>query len=101
MFDPLMLCHKKDEVHVKMLCDILIEKFPGLMNSVRIFGSDCDISNETCIAFPFAILLLCTKHIENNMRRNLPALLSEKMNEEVLADAFRTEWLKVLSTPWI
>ena len=34
MLDPLMLRHKKDEVHVKMLCDILIEKFPGLKNSL-------------------------------------------------------------------
>ena len=48
MLDPLILCHKKD-----MLCDILTEKYPGLKNSVKVVGSDCEksISNETCIAF--------------------------------------------------
>ena len=40
MLGPLMLCHKKDEVHVMMLCDILIEKCPGLKNSFKAIGSD-------------------------------------------------------------
>ena len=47
MLDPLMLCHKKDEVYVMMLCDILIEKCPGLKNSFKAIGSDC----EKCFFF--------------------------------------------------
>ena len=35
MLGPLMLYHKKDEVHVKVLCDISIEKCSGLKKSVR------------------------------------------------------------------
>ena len=98
MLGPLVLCHKKDEVHVKMLCDILIEKCPGLKNSIKVIGSDCEksISNETCVAFPSAILLLCTKHVEDNVRRNLPNVLSEKKKEEILADIFGTKVVKGL-----
>ena len=42
MLGPLMLCYKKDEVHVMMLCDILIEKCPGLKNSFKAIESDCE-----------------------------------------------------------
>ena len=73
MLGPFMLCHKKDELHVKILCDVLIEKCPGLKDSIKVIGSACEksISNETCIAFPSAILLLSTKHVENNVHRNI------------------------------
>ena len=93
-----MLCHKQDEVHVKMLCDILIEKCPGLKNSIKVIVSDCEksISSETCIAFPSAILLLRTEHVEDNVRRNLPNVPSEKKKEEILADTFGTKVVKGL-----
>ena len=41
MLAPLMLCHKKYEVHVKILRDILIKMCPGLKNSLQVIGSDC------------------------------------------------------------
>ena len=98
-----MLCQKKDKVHVKMLRDILTEKCSGLKNSIKVIGSDCEksISNETCIAFPSAILLLCTKHVEDNVRRNLPNVLSEKRRKKYWLIYSELKWLKVLLAPWI
>ena len=95
MLGPLMLCHKIDEVHVKMLCDISIEKCPGLKNSIKVTGSDCEksISNETCNT------AIIRKHVEDNVRKNLPNVLSEKKKEEISTDIFG--WWKVLLTPWI
>ena len=59
----------------------------------KVIGSDCEksISNETCNAFPSAILLLSTKHVEDNVRRNLSNLFSEKKTAEILADIFGTK----------
>ena len=32
------------------------------------------------------MLLLCTKHVEDNVRKSLPNVLSEKKNEEILPE---------------
>ena len=81
-----------------MLRAILIKMYPGFKNSLQVIGLDSEksISNETCIAFPSAILLLNTKHVEDNVRRNMPNVLSEKKKEEILANIFGTKMVKGL-----
>ena len=76
-----------------MLRAILIKMYPGFKNSLQVIGLDCEksISNETCIAFTSAILLLYTKHVEDNVRRNMPNVISEKKKEEILANIFGTK----------
>ena len=95
MLDPLMLRHKKDEVHVKMLCDILIEKVSWIKElSIKVIRSDCEksTSNKTCIAFPSALLPLCTKHVEDNVRRNLPNVPSEKKRKKYWLIYSKLKW---------
>lgn len=72
--------------------------YPGFKNSLQVIGLDCEkgISNETCIAFTSAILLLYTKHVEDNVRRNMPNVISEKKKEEILANIFGTKVVKGL-----
>ena len=102
-----MLCHEKYEVHVKILCYILIEKCPGLKNPIKVVGSDCEksILNESCITFPSGILLLCTKHAEVQSMLMcaefcLPCYQRKRRKKYWLIYS-ELRWLKVLSTPWI
>ena len=62
---------------LKLLCDTLLDAYPGLAENIKVLGADGeDIAiNQTCTAFPNAMLLVCVKHIVENIRE-----FSEKYN---------------------
>ena len=66
MLGPILICHKKNQRSVKLLCDTLLDQCPGLGPNLKVLGADGEnsILNQGCYAFPFAILLLCIYHIE-------------------------------------
>ena len=68
MLGGLLLCHKKDEKTVKILCDEMLTLMPGLRYNLKVNVSDCEkaIINSVCETFPNATLLICTRHIEQN-----------------------------------
>ena len=100
MLGPLMLCHKKDEVHV---CDILIEKCPGLKNSIKVIGSIVKRVYQTKLVLLFhrqycyyvqnmlkiMCAEICLTYYQKKRRKKYWLIYSE------------LKWLKVLSTPWI
>ena len=90
LLGPILLCHKKDETNVKLLCDAILDKCPGLGNHLKVLGADGEksIINQTCNAFPSATLLVCTRHVEENIKRNLPKAITEKQKSEILKDIF-------------
>ena len=65
MLEPVLVCHKKDEKAIKLLCDTLLDVWPGQAENLSVLGADGEMSvlNQTCNAFPFAVLLLCIRHI--------------------------------------
>ena len=77
---PVLICHKKDEKPVKLLCDAPLDAYPGLATGIKILGADGENSvlNQTCNAFPCAMLLFCVKHVKENIKRNLQKTLSDK-----------------------
>ena len=86
MLRPVLICRKKGEQSVKLLCDTLLDSCPSLAQHLKVLCADGEngILNETCYAFPFALLLLCIRHIEENVRRSLPKNMTETRKEEVL-----------------
>ena len=56
MLGPVLVCHKKDEKAVKLLCDTLLDVCLGLAVNLNVLGADGEnsILNQTCNAFPFA-----------------------------------------------
>ena len=80
MLVHVLICHKKDEKPVKLLCDTSLDASPGLATDIKVLGADGEnsILNQTCNAFPCAMLLLCVKHVKENIKRNLPKTLSDK-----------------------
>lgn len=97
MLGPVMICHKKDERVVKMLCDAMKEVAPGLENSVKVIGMDGEKSliNMTCKSFPSSLLLICVRHKEDNCRRNMPPMTEEK-KKEIIGDIFGSNQRKGL-----
>ena len=84
MLGPILICHKKNETSVKLLCDTLLDHCPGLGPNLKVLGADEEknILNQTCQAFPFAMLLLCIWHMEENIKRNFPNKIPDpKINE--------------------
>ena len=71
MLGPVLVCHKKDEKAVKLLCDTLLDVCPGLAENLRVLGADGEnrILNGTSNAIPFATLLLCIGHMEENVQK--------------------------------
>ena len=73
MLGQILLCHKKDEDLVHVLCQSILQSCPGLKNSLKVVGADGEksISKVVCSSFPGSILLLCHKHMEENIERHL------------------------------
>ena len=76
---PVLICHRKDENAVKLLCNTWLDACPGLEENIKVLGVDGEnsIINQACNAFPYAMLLVCVKHIEVNIKRNLPKNITE------------------------
>ena len=79
MLGPVSICHRRDENAVKLLCDALLDACPGLEENIKVLGTDGEnsIINQACNAFPYAMLFVCFKHIEENIKRNLPKNTTE------------------------
>ena len=79
MLGTVLICPRKDENTVKLLCDRLLDACPGLEENIKVLGTDGEngIINQACNAFPYAMLLVCIKHIEENIKRNLPKNTTE------------------------
>ena len=52
--------------------------------------------NQTCNAFPCAMLLLRVKHVEEKIKRNLPKTISENKRNSILRKIFGTHLCKGL-----
>ena len=40
MLGPILLCHNKDEDQVHVLCQSILQSFPGLKNSLKVVTAD-------------------------------------------------------------
>ena len=54
------------------------------------------ILNQTHNAFPCAMLLLCVKHVQENIKRNLPKTMAENKRNIILRKIFGTHFCKGL-----
>ena len=90
MLAPVLICYQKDENALKMLCDTLLDACPGLAENIKVLGADRENSanNQTCNVFPYAMLLVCVKHIGENIKRNFPKGVTETKKKEFLAYIF-------------
>ena len=79
MLGPALICHRKDANAVKLLFDTLLDACPGLEEDIKVLGTDGEksIIIQACKDFPYAMLLVCVKHIEENIKRNLPKNITE------------------------
>ena len=84
MHSLILLCHKKDEDRVHVLCQSIFQSCPGLKNSLKVVGGDGkkSISNVVCSSFPAFILLLCNKHMEENIERHLSGFIEVKKEND-------------------
>ena len=100
MLGPVLVCHKKDEKTLKLLCDVLLDIWPGQAENLRVLGADGEksILNQTCNTFPFATLLLCMciKHMEENIQRNLSKNATDIKRNEVMTVIFGSDSKKDL-----
>ena len=98
MLSLVLLCHKKDEKAVKLLCDTLLDASPRLATGIKILGTDGEnsILNQTCNAFPCAMLLVCVKHVEKNIKRILPKTMSDNKRTNILRKIFGAHLCKGL-----
>ena len=89
MHSPILLCHKKDEDRVHVLCQSILQSCPGLKNSLKVVGGDGkkSISNAVCSSFPALILLLSHKHMEENIERHLSGF-TEVKKEMIITQLF-------------
>ena len=80
MFGPILLCLSKDEDRAHVLCQSVLQSCPGLKNSLKVVGADGEksISNAVFSSFPASILLLCDKHMEENIERHLSGFTEAK-----------------------
>ena len=99
MLGPLLSCHKKDKRAVKLLCDALLDGSPGLATRIKVLGADGEnsILDQTCNSFPCVMLLLCVKHVEENIKRNLPKTMSDNKRNNILRKIFGTHLCKSLA----
>ena len=40
MLGPVLVCHKKDKKAIKLLCDILLDIWPGQAENLMVLGAD-------------------------------------------------------------
>ena len=86
---PILICLKKDESSVKLLYDTILDSCPAHLKVVSADGGSSTL-NQTCNAFPTALLLICIRHIRENIKQNLPSSLPEKMKKSLLDEIFET-----------
>ena len=86
MLGPILICHKKDERSVKLLCDTLLDHSPGLGPNLNVLGADGEnrILDQACHAFPFAMLLFCIWHIEENIKGSFPNKIPDSKKNEII-----------------
>ena len=84
MLSHILICLKKDNRSVKLLCDTLLDHGPDVGPNSKFLGADGEnsILSQTCNIFPLA-MLLCILHIEENINRNFPKNIpgNKKKNE--------------------
>ena len=80
MVGPILLCHKKDKDRVHVLCQSILQSCPGLKNSLKVVGAEGEksILNVVCSSFPASVLLLCNKHMKENIERYLSGFTKAK-----------------------
>ena len=90
MLGPIFIFHEKDERYVKLLYDTLLDHCSGLGPNLKVLGADGEnnILYQACHAFPFAILLLCICHLEENIKRNFPNKIPDSKKNEVMKVIF-------------
>ena len=98
MVGPVLICHKKDEKVVTLLCDTLLDASRGLITDIKVLGTDGEnnILNQACNTFPCAMLLLWIEHVEENIKRNLPKAMSDNKRNNILKKIFRQHLCKGL-----
>ena len=57
MLGPVLICHRKDENAVKLLCDTLLDVCPSHEENIKVLGEDGEnsIINQACNAVPYAM----------------------------------------------
>ena len=63
---------------------------PSLYLKVIRADGESSILKQPCNAFPTALLLICIRHIGENIKRNLPSSLPEKIEKSILDAIFGT-----------
>ena len=86
MLGPVLVCHKKDEKVVKLLCDTLLDASPRSATGIKVSGAvgENSILNQTCNVFPCTMILLCVKNAEENIKRNLPKISLCLITNEII-----------------
>ena len=71
---------------------------PWLSLNLKVIGTDGESSllNQACNTSPAALLLICIRHIRENIKRNLPSSSSEKTKKSIIDEMFGTPLKKGL-----
>ena len=65
---------------MKLLCDTLLDYCAGSGPNLKILllaDGENSFLSQACHAFPFAMLILCIRHIEEKIKRNFPNKVSD------------------------
>ena len=92
MLGPVLICHSKAEPSPNELCGKLTASCEGLGEYVKVIGADGEksIHNQCLKNFPSALLLLCFKHVKDNVSDYITKNLSlkESQKNSILDDLF-------------
>ena len=89
MLGGLLVCHQRTKDVVKIACDALVSLVPGLKIhlQVNVCDGEKSIINNVCDTFPGSVLLICTRHVEGNIRDHLPTVPQVQKNQ-IISDIF-------------
>ena len=61
--------------------------------NIKVLGPDGEnsITNQTCYTFPYVMPLLCVKHINENIHRNIPKSLTQNKKKKILVYIFGSD----------
>ena len=61
MLGPVLICHRKDENTVKLLCNTLFYACRGFEENINVLGANGENTtiNQACNALPYTMLLVC------------------------------------------
>ena len=61
--------------------------------NMKVLGPDGEnsITNQTCYTFPYVMPLLCVKHINENIDRNIPKSLTQNKKKKILVYIFGSD----------